>query len=114
MATLGVVLPSFIIILLIASVMKSFTKNRYFVAFMKGVKPIVCALIISTGIELTLKGAGFISITKWEESPVSIAVFLVITMIYFAYGKIRKRKLSAIPTILLSAVLGIAFSMILE
>ena len=39
-ATLGVVTPSFIIILLIASVLKNFTENRYFKGFLKGVKPV--------------------------------------------------------------------------
>ena len=45
-ATLGVVLPSFIIILIIASVLKKFTDNKYFKAFIKGVKPVVVALIL--------------------------------------------------------------------
>ena len=44
-ATLGVVLPSFLIILLIAAVLKNLTNNKYFKGFMRGVKPVVVALI---------------------------------------------------------------------
>ena len=54
-ATLGVVLPSFIIIIIIATVMKNMTKNRFFKGFMEGVKPVIVALITSTGFLLLLK-----------------------------------------------------------
>ena len=57
LATLGVVLPSFIIILLIAAVLKNLTDNPYFAGFMKGVKPVVTGLILTTGLLLLLRSA---------------------------------------------------------
>ena len=52
---LGVVLPSFIIILLIAKFLHNFKDNRFVKAFLDGVKPVVIALISSTGIIVLLK-----------------------------------------------------------
>ena len=52
LATVGVVLPSFIIILLVASILKKLIKNKHFQAFMSGVKPVVLGLILSTGLVL--------------------------------------------------------------
>ena len=54
-ATIGVILPSFIIIILIASILKHFTNNPIFKAFLNGVKPIIISLIISTGLIIFLK-----------------------------------------------------------
>ncbi|MEG1535501.1 MAG: chromate transporter, partial [Clostridia bacterium] len=44
-ATIGVVLPSFIIILIIAAVFKNFSKNKYVAMIMKGIKPVILGLI---------------------------------------------------------------------
>ena len=51
-ATLGVVLPSFIIILLIAMILKNFIKNKYVQGFLKGVQPIIVSLILVAGLTL--------------------------------------------------------------
>ena len=48
-STLGVVLPSLIIIILVASIMKNLIKNKHFQAFLDGVKPVVVSLISATG-----------------------------------------------------------------
>ena len=57
-ATLGVVLPSFLIILLIASLLNKFTENKHFKNFIRGVKPVVTALILSTGLLLFVECIG--------------------------------------------------------
>ena len=114
-ATLGVVLPSFIIILLIAMLLKNFVKNQYFKRFIRGVKPVIMALIISTGITLLIKCIG-INIENFEVniSYVSIIVFALITGVYFLIQHLFKKKLSAVQIILISAFLGIIFSYIFE
>ncbi len=111
-ATLGVVLPSFFIILLIASVLKNFTNNKYFKGFIEGVKPVVIALITATGITLLIKCFGFISLKEFEFNPVSTICFLILVAIYFGYNKFAQKKLSTITLIIISAVLGIAVSLI--
>ena len=49
-ATLGVVLPSFIIILLIATLIRNLLKYKGVQAFLNGIRPCVIGLILSTSI----------------------------------------------------------------
>ena len=112
-ATIGVVLPSFIIILIISMFVSNFIKNKYVKNFMKGVKPVIVSLIIGTGLILLL---GLIGVNLKEFTfnidIVSIIIFILITSIYIVYKKIFKKKLSSIYIILISAFLGIILSYI--
>ncbi|MBR4949255.1 MAG: chromate transporter [Clostridia bacterium] len=111
-ATAGVVLPSFLIILLVASVLKNFEENKFVKAFLKGVKPVVVALIVSTGVVLLAKAFGYVSLSEFNADFISIIIFALITGIYFAMQKFFKIKLSAVKIILISAALGICISLI--
>lgn len=51
-ATLGVVLPSFIIILIIASLIRNFLKHKGVQAFLGGIRPCVVGLILATALTL--------------------------------------------------------------
>ncbi|MBQ8799488.1 MAG: chromate transporter [Lachnospiraceae bacterium] len=113
-ATLGVVLPSFLIILLIASVMKNLTDNKYFKGFMRGVKPVVVALILSTGSMLLLKAMGFARLHDVRVDAVSVVILVLLLAIYFGITRFWKKKLSAVKVVLLSAALGILVSMVFE
>ena len=107
-ATLGVVTPSFIIILLIASILKNFTENKYFKGFLKGVKPVITALILSTGVILLSNAVGFATINVFEIDVASILIFSLLVAIYFVSKLVFKKKLSAVTMIIISALLGIA------
>ncbi|MBR4122876.1 MAG: chromate transporter [Clostridia bacterium] len=111
-ATLGVVLPSFIIILIIAAILKNLTENKYFKGFIEGVKPVVIALITSTGFTLLIKCIGFVSLKKFKLNTVSLMCFMVLCLIYFGFAKLKNKKLSTITLIVISAVLGIIISLI--
>ncbi len=113
-ATLGVVLPSFLIILLIASVLKNLTDNKYFKGFMRGVKPVVVALILSTGGLLLLKTIGYAGLQEFSVDWVSVVILVLLVGIYFGITYLWKKKLSAVKIILLSAGLGIVVSMACE
>ena len=78
LASLGVVLPSFIIILLIAAILKNFIENKYFKGFIRGVKPVVIALISATGFVLLIKCIGFVPGGKFQLDLVSILCFALI------------------------------------
>lgn len=109
-ATLGVVAPSFIIILLVASIVKSFTKNLYFKGFIKGVKPIIAGLIVSTGVILTFK-----ALIKGKNPDIASAViFTLICLIYLIFQKVFHKKLSSVWLIIISAFLGVTVSAILK
>lgn len=106
-ATLGVVLPSFIIILLIAAVLKNLTNNPYFAGFMKGVKPIVTGLILTTGLLLLLRSAVPEAETGVTVNWFALLVFGIVAVACWASQKFFKKKLTAVPIILISAMLGI-------
>ena len=109
LATLGVVLPAFSIILLIASVIGGLLKYAGVKAFLNGVRPVVTGLITATGLWLILS----VTITlKNVYSPIdidykAIIIFGIIAVTHIVYKKITKKKISPILLILLSAVLGI-------
>ena len=113
-ATLGVVLPSFIIVLIVASVLKKFTDNKYFKAFIKGVKPVVVALILSVGVILLAKSIGYVSIHEFSFDLINIIIFALVCAIFWGVKLIFKKKLSTIPLILISAGLGIAVCTVFE
>lgn len=108
-ATLGVVLPSFIIILLIAAALKGLMKYAGVQAFLSGVRPCVVALISATAITIGL--SSFFSIKTVHDAPKvdfgSLAVFAVIAVFALVFKKIKKKLPSPIFMIVLSAFLGI-------
>ena len=110
-STLGVVLPSFIIIILVASILKKVIKNKYFQAFLNGVKPVVIALIFGTGLMLVIKCIGFVNINEFSFDFISFIIFILIAFIFYFTKYVFKKKLNAISLILISASLGLLISL---
>ena len=110
-ATLGVALPSIIIIILVASVLKNFTKNRHFQNALKGIKPVVLGLIFSTGLILIAKAIGYVSITSFIFNYKSLIILAIIAGGYITYQKLAKKKPNTILVIILSACIGMIFSL---
>ena len=110
-ATLGVVLPSFVIILLIVSLINNLLKFKGVDAFLKGVRPIVVGLIVTVGITIFLSVVlSFTTInSKINFDYKSLIIFGLIAIMNFVYKKITKKKPSVILLICVSAVLGIIF-----
>lgn len=111
MATLGVVLPSFFIILIIAAVLKNILKYAGVKAVLTGIRPCIVAMIIATAISMGLNI--FIGVEKSDDaiSPDirSIIIFFILIAVQLMCGKVLKKKLSPILMIVFSAVLGIVF-----
>ena len=73
LATLGVVLPSFVIILLIAAVLSNLLKYAGVQAFLSGVRPCVVALILATALTMGLSTLfGFTTIRRVPLHPVAL------------------------------------------
>lgn len=110
-ATLGVVLPSFVIILMIAAVLKNLMKYSGVNAFLSGVRPCVVAMILATALSMALTTLlGFTSLGVVIKPDFrSLAVFIILGAVHFACKKFRKKAPSPIIMIVLSAVLGIFF-----
>ena len=109
-STLGVILPSLIIIIIVAMIMKKFITNKYVQGALNGVKPIVLALILSTALLLLVKvvffgGHSLQSEFSFDKRSLALLIFLVgfITI----YKKVNKKSLSPIKILGLSALLGI-------
>ncbi len=105
-ATFGVVLPSFLIILLISLLFVKAVKHPTVQAVLKGVKPCVMGVILATGISLALE------ITTGLPGTLSfdfLSAFLLFLLIGTStlYGKWKKQELSPILLITFAAVLGI-------
>lgn len=110
-ATFGVILPSFIIILLIASLLKNVLKLAGVQAFIKGIHPTITALILSTGITMLLSALFSIKniTSKFSFDYKALIILAIIILVTSLYKKLLKKKPSAIIIIILSAILGIIF-----
>ena len=110
-ATVAVVIPSFIIILLIAAVLKNFMNYRGVKGFLFGVRPVVVALILATGVNMLLHNLFGIA-SLYELSGIDakgIIILLLLFAIGYASKKLLRKKPSPILMIVLSAGLGILF-----
>lgn len=110
-ATLGVVLPSFGIILLLAAALQNLMRYAGVNAFLAGVRPCVVAMILATALTMALSTLGGITDVYSGAAPdaKAIAVFLLLGAVHFLYKAKRQKAPSPIGMILLSAVLGILF-----
>ncbi len=104
-ATLGVILPSFIIILIVAKCFKKFKNSKIVSGCMSGLKPAVVGLIgaavISVGKTMFFLDGVTLSIFSDATVYVSLAVSAFMTVLAF-------KKVHPIIIICLSAVIGIA------
>lgn len=100
MATGGVILPSFLIILLVARIYKTFEKSRVVAGVMTGLRPavvgLIAAAVLSVGRSVFPLGGGGRS--EW--------IFSALIFLLSCYA-ILKRKWSPIRVIVLSAGAGI-------
>ena len=105
-ATLAVVLPSFLIILLVTALLKTALKNKYVQAILRGLKPCMVGIVLATGIYMVFNNCfGKISDITFHLTSIIITVLLFASMA--GYKHFKKKKLSPISLIILSAVLGI-------
>ena len=105
-ATLAVVLPSFLIILLVTALLKTALKNKYVQAILRGLKPCVIGIVLATGIYMVFVNCiGSIFAVELNYNAIIITVILIAAMLGYKY--FRKKKLSPILLIVISAVVGV-------
>ncbi len=104
-ASLAVVLPSFLIILLVTVLLKSAWENKYAQAVLRGLKPCVIGIVLATGIYMVFGNCfGKIFAININLQAIIITVLLVAAM--FTYKKVTNKKLSPIMLIIAAAFLG--------
>ena len=109
LATLGVVLPSFVIILLVASVFTRLLKYAGVRATLGGIKPAIAALILATAASMLIS---LIFGIKTVDSTLSFdykgAIILAVIASFALTHKLwRGKQLSPILLIILSGILGV-------
>ena len=111
LATLGVVMPSFIIILLISAFIRNFLKYKGVQAFLKGVRPCIVALILTTAITMALSTLlSFTTLTGGISPDIrGIIILTLLVILALVWKKIKNKKPSPILMILISAGLGMLF-----
>ena len=107
-ATLGVVLPSFIIILIVAKCYEKFKQSRYVKGALNGLRPAAIGLIgtavLTTALEVFFP-AGYGDLLNTVISAEFISSAIIFGLSLFL---ILKKKLHPIIVILISAAIGIA------
>lgn len=103
-ATLGVVLPSFLIILLVAGCFEKFKKSRLVSGCMAGLKPAVIGLIAAAAISV---GQTVFFPNGWNTAAFSVSTFFVSLAIFLLITFLAFKKMHPILLICLSAVIGI-------
>lgn len=92
-ATIGTVLPSFLIILAIAMLFTNFQDNPYVIRIFNGIRPVVIALIIVPTINMARKNNG-----TWWEWAISIGSLLLV-----GFARVS-------PILLLACLMGVSLS----
>lgn len=87
-ATLGVVFPSFAIIVAMASVLKMFQDNVYVMKAFSGIRVAVCALMLSAVLRLAKKAVTNIPTAVVAVVSFALQVFLGVSPVYIAIGGI--------------------------
>ncbi len=111
LATLGVVLPAFCIILVIASLIRGLIRFNGVQAFLGGLRPVVIGLIFATGLTMTLSviiGLNAIAspiLFDWR----ALVIFCLVVIFWFLCKRFTKKGASAITLIVFSALLGMLF-----
>lgn len=111
LATLGVVLPAFLIILTISAFINNLMKFAGVKAVIGGIRPAIVGLIISTAIVMILSTVFGVE-NAYEVKPFDyrgIVIFTIIAAIAIIYKLIRKKNFSPVFLILISAGLGMIF-----
>ncbi|MBQ9980504.1 MAG: chromate transporter [Oscillospiraceae bacterium] len=107
LATLGTVLPSFVIMLLITVVFKKFVSAPRVNAVLSAIKPCVVGIIIATGLLMLFDGLGISFAGGIGPDIKAVVIAAVLWAVCIVYKKVKKKAFSPILVIAISAVLGI-------
>ncbi len=107
-ATFGVVLPSFIVIILISAFLKKYMTHKAVSSVLDGIKPCLAGVILATGLHTAIVTLFYFGESVSADIPMLIIFAILIGASVLSYV-IRKKKLSPILLICIAAGLGILF-----
>ena len=112
LATVGVVLPSFIVILVVASVVKGLLKYPLVKSFISSMRPALGGLIISVALSMALKVFSGIDTLRCISPTVdwrTFAVLAAVIAIPALWKKFAKNEFSSVLLVIISGFLGLVF-----
>lgn len=111
-ATLGLITPSIIVILLVAAVLKSFRENPYVNRAFYGLRPASTGLIAAAGIAVVASNLFTLGGTTEHVFGINWKGWILFIVLWLLSNKVKKTKgFHPIVFIALSAVAGVVFSM---
>ncbi|HHT25107.1 MAG TPA: chromate transporter [Clostridiaceae bacterium] len=105
-ATFAVVLPAFIIILLITALLKTALENKYIQSVLNGLIPCIIGIILATACYMIINNVVTIT-TGITFNIQAIIISAILISISFGSRTLRKKSISPIFLIIISAFLGI-------
>ena len=109
LATIGVVLPSFVIILIVAVFIKNLLKYPPVKTFIASMRPALGGLIVSVAVTMALTvffGIDTVSTINLSFDWRTLVVFAVVIAIPIIWKRIKKKEFSSILLVVISGVLG--------
>ena len=109
LATIGVVLPSFIIILIVAACIKNLLKYPPVKTFIASMRPALGGLIVSVAVTMALAvflGIDTVSTINLSFDSKTLVVLAVVIAIPIIWKRIKKKEFSSILLVVISGVVG--------
>ena len=103
-ATIAVVLPAYLVILLVLGILKNVISNKYVQAVLQGLKPCVTGIVLATGLYMVIHNC---FPGNWMPDLQAVILTVLLAAVMVIYPKLAKKKLPSIALILISAILGI-------
>ena len=118
-ATLGLITPSIIVILIIASFLKSFRNNRYVESTFYGLRPASTGLIAAAGLSVAMANLFYMesaAIAKWSDifnpALVNWKAWALAAVLWVLTNRVKQtKKLHPIMFILAAAAVGVVWGM---
>lgn len=109
LATVGVVLPSFIVILVVAAFIKNLLKYPPVKTFIASMRPALGGLILSVAVTMALTvffGIDTIKNVSFAFDPRTLVVLAVVVAVPLVWKRFKRKEFSSILLVVISGVLG--------
>lgn len=105
-ATLAVILPAFVIILIFMIILKTALKNNYVNIVMDGLKPCIIGIILATGCYMIVDNC-IADLSQAAVHGKTLILTGILGIVYFGSRKVMKNGISPLMFIFVSACLGV-------
>ena len=109
LATIGVVLPSLVIILIVAACIKNLLKYPPVKTFIASMRPALGGLIVSVAVTMALTvffGIDTVNTINLSFDPRTLVVLAVVIAIPIIWKRIKKKEFSSILLVVISGIVG--------